>query len=243
MQGQYQLYTDGGDNQHVKLASRQVRMGFVRKVYSILTAQLLLTVIVAAPLQTVSSQWLVSHLFLCQLSLGLTMAVACGIMCAPHLMRQFPTNYMVLFVFTLFEGILVGFVSAAYTAGSVVMCAAATVLIFMGLSVYAWKTTSDFTGMGPYLMGALLSLMAFGFVITIADMCGMHIPHSGLAYALIALVIFVFYIIFDTQMMIGEYNGHKNQFGVDDYVLAALTLYLDIINLFLQILRLMGDRK
>lgn len=235
--------TNDGNNQWVKLASRQVRLGFVRKVYSILTAQLFLTVLIAAPFQSMSLPWLMQHQFLVVFSGAASVAMLCATACVPQMMRQFPVNYAFLFAFTCFEAIIVGFISATYTAGSVLICAAATVMIFAGLTVYAWTTNEDFTGMGPYLFGALLSLVAFGFMISIFGMCGIHIPHAYTLYSLVGLVIFVFYIIFDTQRMIGEYNGHKVQFGIDEYVPAALQLYLDIINLFLNLLQLMGNRK
>eukprot|EP00746_Dinoflagellata_sp_MGD_P016037 gnl/MRDRNA2_/MRDRNA2_135986_c0_seq1.p1 gnl/MRDRNA2_/MRDRNA2_135986_c0~~gnl/MRDRNA2_/MRDRNA2_135986_c0_seq1.p1 ORF type:complete len:219 (-),score=36.93 gnl/MRDRNA2_/MRDRNA2_135986_c0_seq1:11-586(-) len=187
--------------------------------------------------------WLIANQALVQVSVMASMGMLCAAMCFPSLMRSFPINYAFLFAFTCCEAVLVGFVSATYTAGSVLICAAATVMIFGGLTVYAWTTDKDFTGMGPYLFGALLSLVAFGFMISIFGMFGIHIPHAYTLYSLIGLVIFVFYIIFDTQMMIGEYNGHKVQFGIDDYVPAALQLYLDIINLFLNLLKLFGERK
>jgi len=46
-------------------------------------------------------------------------------------------------------------------------------------------------------------------------------------------LLFSFYIVYDTQKMLGSYGGHKVQFSVDDYCFAALNLYLDVINLFL----------
>lgn len=218
-------------------------MGFIRKVYSILTAQLLLTVIVAAPLQTMSPAWLMANQWLCLVSMAATVGIVCAMTCVPKLFKEFPTNYILLFVFTLFEAVLVGFVSAAYTAGSVVVCALATVFIFLGMTVYAWNTKSDFTGMGPYLFAALLSLIGFGLVISLLSMFGINIPGANLLYGFCGVLIFTFYIVFDTQLIVGEYHGHKHQFGIDDYVFAALNLYLDIINLFLQLLKLFGEKK
>ena len=54
-------------------------------------------------------------------------------------------------------------------------------------------------------------------------------------------IIFSFYIIYDTQLIIGG-EHKKYQFDVDDYVFATITLYLDIINLFLYILDLLDRR-
>lgn len=51
-----------------------------------------------------------------------------------------------------------------------------------------------------------------------------------------------FYLVYDTQLIIG--GQHKRmQFDMDDYVLAALSIYLDIINLFILILRLLNDSR
>lgn len=218
-------------------------MGFIRKVYAILTAQLALTVIIAAPMQTMPPMWFAQNQWLLTLSMVFTIATICAMSCCPKMAREFPSNYILLFTFTLFEAILVGFVSATYTAGSVLVCLAATVFIFFGLTLYAWTTTSDFTGMGPYLFGALLSLICFGFVISLLGMFGIHVPYGNLIYGIAGIFIFVMYIVYDTQLIIGEFHGHKHQFGIDDYVFAALNLYLDLINLFLQLLRVFGKEK
>lgn len=57
-----------------------------------------------------------------------------------------------------------------------------------------------------------------------------------------SLRVFAFYIVYDTQLMLGSWGGHKVEFSVDDYVFAAINLYLDLINLFQYILELIGTR-
>ena len=57
------------------------------------------------------------------------------------------------------------------------------------------------------------------------------------------VLVFVFYIIYDTQFIMGEYGGHKEQFEIDDYIFASLNLYLDVVNLFLYILEMFGNRQ
>eukprot|EP00438_Fugacium_kawagutii_P011117 Skav203188 [mRNA] locus=scaffold39:361567:361815:+ [translate_table: standard] len=64
-----------------------------------------------------------------------------------------------------------------------------------------------------------------------------------LPHARCILRVFAFYIVFDTQLMLGSWGGHKLQFDIDDYAFAALNLYLDIINLFLYILEIVGTRE
>lgn len=234
-----QLLTSG----NVRNASKEVRLGFVRKVYGILTAQLLLTVAIAAPLQLVESSWLSDHEWLLYLSIGCMVACLCSMACCAHVARQFPTNYIFLFAFTAFMGVMVGFASARYTWQSVVLAAGITVLIFALLTIFAWTTKTDFTGFGPYLYGFMFALFAFGIVMMIMGMCGIHVQWLVMIYDGLGVLLFTFYIVFDTQLIIGEYGGHQTQFGVDDFAFASLNLYLDIINLFLHILSLIGKRR
>lgn len=226
----------------VKAAAREVRMGFIRKVYGVLMAQLLVTFLVAAPFQDVSPEWLNAHSPLVYGAMILSLVLICVMTCFQKQMRIFPTNYILLFSFTACEGVLVGFISASYTVSSVIGCVGITMLIFGGLTVYAWTTKSDFTGMGPYLYGALISVMIFGMCMGLARYAfGWQIAGLEMGYDIACILIFVFYIIYDTQLIVG--GDHKHQFCIDDYVFAALSLYLDIINLFLHLLRLFGERR
>merc|ERR1711971_1135487 len=107
----------------------------------------------------------------------------------------------------------------------------------MGLTFYAFTTKTDFTGMGPYLFVAFFALMLLGFACAL-----MNIPQMQLLYSGLGACPFSMFIVFDTQLMLGEFKGHKQQFEIDEYVFAALTIYLDILNPFLDLLQLLGDR-
>merc|ERR1719198_1558127 len=99
-------------------------------------------------------------------------------------------------------------------------------------------TKTDFTGFGPYLFAALLGLILMSFLC-------MFFPYSPMMQKVMAgfgAILFSFYIVYDTQLICGG-KHKKHQFGVDDYVFAALNIYLDIINLFLYLLSLFGDRR
>jgi FtsH-binding integral membrane protein len=226
----------------LKLASDEVRRGFVRKVYGLLSVQLPLTIVIAAPFQFMSQAQLNSQKWLLSLSVVMTLVVVCAMTCCKDTTRSYPYNYAILFAFTFFEAILIGYVSAAYTWQSVMMCAGLTTIIFCGLTVYAFKTNTDFTGFGPMLYGALLSLVAWGISICFLGAMGVPIDWAIMFYDLVGVLVFVIYIVYDTQLIIGgEHKSHK--FTVDDYVFAALTLYLDIMHLFLRLLRLLGKKK
>jgi len=232
-----------GSPTDVKSATVALRQGFVRKVYGILAAQLVLTTLIACPMQRVDNKWLQSNQWLLALSVVMTMVTMCAMHCCRDVAKKFPSNYALLFTFTAFEGVLVGFINAMYTWQSVLLAAGITVVVFMGLTVFAFLSNTDFTGMGPYLFAFGMTLCVFGFVLCILNICGIHVPGLIVLYDFLGVLLFLFYIIFDTQRILGEWGGHSQQFAIDDYVLAALQLYMDIINLFMHILRLIGQRK
>jgi len=222
---------------------REIRIGFVRKVYSILTVQLMVTVAIAAPIAMQSFKWVQAHAWISLVAMCLYLVVACGMVCARSLMRTFPFNYIMLFTLTGALSIMVGFSSAAYTWQSVLLAAGLTTCVVAALTIYAWTTKTDFTGFGPYLMMALFTLIVFGIAISIMSMFGLNFKPLMLLYDALGVLLFSGYLIYDTQLVIGEMGGHQVEFSIDDYCMAAIQLYLDIINLFILILQLLGERR
>merc|ERR1712039_1155852 len=95
----------------------------------------------------------------------------------------------------------------------------------------------DFTGFGIYLLVALVVLIIGGFVLMFFPS-----PLGQKIYSIFGTLLFSFFIVYDTQLIVGG-KHKKHQFSVDDYVFAAINLYLDIINLFLLLLQLFGSRN
>jgi FtsH-binding integral membrane protein len=206
-------------------------------VYAILIVQLLVTIAIAAPLCLMSKQWALNHIYVFRIarwvSLGVIIGMAC---CCRQAARNFPTNYLLLFAFTACEAVVIGFVGAMYQTDSVLLALGVTVAVFVGLSVYACFTKADYTGCGPYLFAVLSTLCFWSFIAILFPMG----PLTHNVFAAIGTLLFCCYIVYDTQLIIG--GRHKVQFNIDDYVFAALNLYLDIVNLFLFILSLFGKR-
>ena len=94
------------------------------------------------------------------------------------------------------------------------------------------KTDSDMTGCGPYLMVISLVLLVFGIVAIFWQNAIVQLIYSG-----ISALLFGFYIIFHTQMLMGKY---QIGYSLDDAYLAAIQLYSDIIQLFLNLLQIIG---
>ena len=106
--------------------------------------------------------------------------------------------------------------------------------IFSGLTLYAVQTKYDYTEMGGYLISCLLGFVLFGFMATF-----IHSSKISIIYSSAGSMLFSFYIVYDTQLIVGG-NHRKIMFHTDDYVLAAVSLYLDVINLFLYLLDLIS---
>lgn len=224
-------------------APSYVRSDFVRKVYSILCVQLTLTVAIALPMNLfLKPADVQNNRGLYYAALGVSMGAIIGVgCCCQKVARTFPYNYIFLLVVTVSMSITTGFVTAMYTTQSVMMALGTTAFVFAALSAYACCTKSDFTGCGPYLMCALFAMIGVSFMFSLVFAFGGAVPswlHT--AYALGGAVLFSFYIVYDTQLILGQ---GKHAISIDDYVFAALNLYLDVINLFLYILSLFGDRK
>ena len=124
------------------------------------------------------------------------------------------------------------------------MAAAITLLVVCCLIGYALTTKTDFTGCGPYLFTALT-------ILVLCSIFGLTRWLDPDVYAYIGIALFSLYLVYDVQMCASKKLGA--QYSVDDYVLAAMNMweegrervmcrYLDIINLFLYILQLLGNR-
>jgi len=226
-----------------------IRHGFVQKVYGILCSQLLASVVIGGAVMKYASVVPKGSPLLMALMIGsivVTIAAMCIFMCASHLLRKSPENYIILGVFTIAESVLVGVISAQYTQESVLIVLGVTTLVVMGLTLFACQTSYDFTGFGPYLLCAMLVLLGMSFVLMLGSMLGLGgspaFQALHLVYAGCGALLFSFYIVYDTQLIIGGKHA-QCQFTIDDYVPAAINLYLDIINLFLYLLQLFGERK
>lgn len=223
--------------------SKQSRHTFVMKVYNILCLQLLYTFGMTAifTLNESTRNWVQARPGLLWLGFIITLAILIALACCDGVARTPPGNYICLTIFTLIMGYTVAVAASFYTAESVVYASAITVVITIALTLFACQTKYDFTGMGPYLFVILLSL--FGFGIVLAIICRpSECEIANAIYSAGGALLFSCYIVYDTQLILGK-DHHKYKFNEDEYVFAALNLYLDIINLFLKILSLLGKKR
>ncbi|KIW04536.1 uncharacterized protein PV09_04290 [Verruconis gallopava] len=212
-------------------ATLDIRMAFVRKVYAILTVQLLAT----AALSSVSffstgyRTWIQTNAWMLWVSLFGAIAFM-GLTFWKR--KSYPTNLLFLSGFTALEAYSISVIVSFYESRVVLTALIFTLGIFVALTLFACQSKYDFTSWMPYLFGALWVLILFGFMT-------MFFPYNDkieLAYGVIAALIFSGYILVDTQLVMRHYH-------VEEEIAASISLYLDIINLFLAILRILNSQQ
>jgi len=214
----------------LSLQDNEMRWAFLRKVYSILSMQLLLTVIVSATVVLYSP----ATLFLVK-----TPGLLLGISILPFILlcplyayhQKHPVNLALLGLFTVVLSLTVG-ISCAYTKGRIVLEAliltAAVVFSLTGYTFWASKKGKDFSFLGPILFSSLIVIILFSFIQVFFPLGSL----STTIYGGLGALVFSGYIVYDTDNLIKRYT-------YDEYIWASVVLYLDILNLFLSLLQLL----
>ncbi|KAL5542016.1 hypothetical protein UlMin_009726 [Ulmus minor] len=215
------------------LESPQLRWGFIRKVYAIISMQLLLTVAVGAAVVFYRP---IPEFFV-KTTYGLVAYIAIIIFTFILMIplyfyhKRHPVNYLLLALFTIAIAFSVG-LSCAFTKGKIVLEAAIlTSIVVVSLTLYTFwavKRGHDFSFLGPFLFASLMVLMVFALIQIFLPLGKLTL----MIYSALAAVIFCGYIIYDTDNMIKRYS-------YDDYIWAAVALYLDVVNLFLSLLTIL----
>jgi len=153
--------------------------------------------------------------------------------------RKSVIGVMMVFVFTGIEGFALGPVINYYLhlpQGQEIVGVAVglTGVVFLSLSGYVLTTRKDFSYLGGFLYAGLIMLILVGLIGLFVDL-----SMVDLAMAYVSALIFSGFILFDTSRVL---NGDEK-----NYVMATLELYLDILNLFLILLRIVsafaGNRR
>ncbi|XP_059097568.1 protein lifeguard 3-like isoform X2 [Tigriopus californicus] len=238
--GGYDSDAEGGNAGNMaSFADKAVRRGFIRKVYGILSIQLMITCAIIAIFVFVDSLriFAIQNRSLYWVAFGLTMVCMIAMACCESVRRKAPTNFIFLGIFTICEGFMMGTLAAHFQADAVLIAAGICAVVTLALTIFAFQTKYDFTTCGGMLCGLTVILMLAGILM-------IFMPHNKWAmigYGSAGALIFSMYIVYDTQLMMG--GSHKYSIDPEEYIFAALNLYLDIINLFMYILMIIGGSR
>ena len=126
-----------------------------------------------------------------------------------------------------------------YTGASIAMTFFVTAGTFGAMSLYGYTTNRDLTGLGSFLFMGLIGLI-------LASLVGMFFQSSQLQFVISVLGVLIFtgLTAYDSQSIKNMYYvGDDSEVAGKKAIMGALRLYLDFINLFLYLLRFMGNRR
>ena len=144
----------------------------------------------------------------------------------------------VFLVYALLNGMVLSYYFIAFSVSTLVLAFLATSVYFGLMAAYGATTHKDLSGWGPKLMMALVALLITGFVGMLFGMgFGSTVLYSG-----IGLVVFMLLTAYDTQKLSQLYSYYAGEIELAEKasIYGALTLYLDFINIFLYVVRLLG---
>jgi FtsH-binding integral membrane protein len=224
-------------------ASPAVDQGLRRhmlSIYNYMTSGVLLTGIVA--LLTASSGFAVTlfeqpllRLVVMLSPLAIVFAMSFG---ANRMQKS--TLQALFWAFAVLMGLSLSTIFLVYTGASIAATFFATAAAFAGLSLWGYTTGRDLSGFGTFLVMGVVGLI-------VASLLNMWLQSAGLMWAIsfLGVLIFAGLTAYDTQKLKQQYyyvGGHAEIAG-KAVVLGALSLYLDFINMFLFLLRFMGNSR
>ncbi|XP_051007440.1 protein lifeguard 2-like [Acomys russatus] len=212
-----------------------VRRDFIVKVFIILSVQLLITGVIISmfvfckPLR----KWIISMPWFLYALLPAVLVVVIVLACCRDIRRQVPANYILLAFFTLLEGLLLGSMSILYRAEEILWATGATTVVTLALTLFALQTKWDFTLLNGVLFVFASVLLIYGIIALVVQSYWLHLTYSALG-----TLLFSMYLVMDVQMMVG--GRYHYEVDPEEYIFAALNIYVDIINIFVFILDLLG---
>lgn len=146
------------------------------------------------------------------------------------------------YVYAAAMGLSLSVIFAIYTSTSIASTFFATAIAFGGLSLYGYTTKKNLSAMGSFLMMGVIGLL-------VASVINIFLASAALTFAISAIGVLIFagLTAYDTQNIKNTYIEHAQQ-GDKEWlgkaaIMGALNLYLDFINMFMFLLRFMGDQR
>ncbi|XP_024129955.1 transmembrane BAX inhibitor motif containing 1a isoform X1 [Oryzias melastigma] len=218
-----------------------VRHTFIRKVYLILASQLLLTTGIVAIFTFVNPvrTFVRNNPAVYWASYAIYLVTHIVLVCCKGPRRKHPWNIILLFIFTLALSYMTGTISSYYDIKSVFLALGITAVVCIAVTVFCFQTKVDFTKCQGLFCVLGIVMLVTG-IITVIVLSFKYIPWLHMLYAALGAIVFTLFLAYHTQLLIGN---RKYSISEEEYVFAALSLYVDIVQIFLFILQIIGASK
>lgn len=149
------------------------------------------------------------------------------------------TTQVLFWVYSALTGMSLASLGVIYTGESIARTFFICASVFGAMSLYGYSTKRDLTALGSFFVMGL-----FGLIIVSLANIFFQSPAISFATSLIGVIVFIGLIAWDTQKIKSMYYASAGgELGQKIAIMAAFTLYLDFINLFLHMLRFLGNRR
>ncbi len=212
---------------------------YMLRVYNYMTAGLALTGIVAY--LTASSETMVQAIFGTPLMWVVVIAPVALVFFISFRIHKmsFAAAQTTFWIYAGLNGLAFASIFLVYTDTSIARVFFITAGMFAGMSLYGYTTKRDLSGFGSFLMMGLIGVI-------IASVVNIFLVSSAMSFAIsvIGVLVFTGLTAYDTQKIKEWYiEGDDGETAGKKAIMGALNLYLDFINLFLMMLRLLGNRN
>lgn len=216
---------------------KQIRAAFVSKVYSILTVQLAFTsILIAAFVLNNDTKHYFKHaqgwMFV---GFGVFFVTYLILVCVESARRSTPCNFILLSILTLGYGLVAAITSCRYDTKIVLFAFAATAISCFLIAAFARSTTFDMTNCGTTLCLLGLAHMVIGIIMVLVLVPMGYANVASLILSIGGALLASLYLIFDLQLIMG---GRKCELSPEEYILGAIMLYTDIIQIFIYLLEI-----
>jgi uncharacterized protein len=159
--------------------------------------------------------------------------------------RLQPTTALGLFMlYAALLGMFLSSIFLQYTGASITRVFFISAASFGALSLYGYTTQRDLSAFGSFLMIGLVGLVLAVLVEIVLGAFGIRSSMFSFIISVVGVLVFAGLTAWDTQKIKEMYDANEDgTLTARKAVMGALTLYLDFINLFLFLLRLIGDRR
>jgi len=215
---------------------QSLRINFTRKVLLITAAQLLVTGMFVHFFTSHRFFYKMNYYFHGLVSLAgiVAMLISLALGFSQTLSRKVPLNYILLGIFTLAQSYVVGYIAGHYDRETVILAMYLTAAVVSALAIYALRTKTEITYYGGLLVLLGMGTLALTFMAWITRINFLN----SLLFAG-ACVMSGLYLIYDIKLLMGK---DRFKLSLDDYVKGAMHLYIDVVRIFINILRILGNK-
>uniref|UniRef100_H3C1T7 Glutamate receptor, ionotropic, N-methyl D-aspartate-associated protein 1a (glutamate binding) n=1 Tax=Tetraodon nigroviridis TaxID=99883 RepID=H3C1T7_TETNG len=228
-------YYDNDDFTNSGFEDKTIRQAFIRKVFLVLTVQLLVTFSFVAVFTFVDdAKKFVRNPWMCYVSYAVFL-VALIVLCCGDFRRKHPWNLIALSILTLSLSYMVGMIASFYDTDTVIMAVGITAVVCFSVVLFSLQSKYDFTSCRGVLFVCLIILFLFSILCIFFRNKILHIVYSSMG-----ALLFTCFLAVDTQLLLGNKNLSLSP---EEYIFAALNLYTDIIQIFIYILSIVGRSR